>query len=121
MYIARDVLCNQTSLVEDHFPDLYEHIPCPEPEWTETEVDGVMGFECVNCGYETEFDDDECDCSLPEVFQWFAVTSWLAGQLQSIGQPVLDNEYGYWWGRTCCGQGIELDGTFQRISRKFED
>jgi len=38
--------------------------------------------------------------------------------LDAIGEPTIDNEYGYWWGRTCCGQGLIMDGTLQRIAQQ---
>lgn len=52
-----------------------------------------------------------------EVFEWYIVSNWLVEKLREINQPVLDNEYGSFWGRTCTGQAIELDGTFQEIYR----
>ena len=59
-----------------------------------------------------------CNDNPREIYQWFRVSSWLAGKLQEIGEPVLDNDFGYWWGRTCCGQAIILDGTMQQIARR---
>lgn len=53
-----------------------------------------------------------------EIFEWWAVTEWLAEQLTAIGEPVLDNAYGYWWGRTCTGQAMKMDGTLQRIAQR---
>lgn len=50
-----------------------------------------------------------------EVFQWYLVTSYLGDKLKDIGEPVLENAYGIWWGRTCCNQSIETDGTIQKI------
>jgi len=54
-----------------------------------------------------------------EVFEWWAVTDWLARHLDAIGEPVLMNDYGNWWGRTCTGQIIMLDGTLQKIARRI--
>ncbi len=54
-----------------------------------------------------------------EIFEWWAVTEWLARQLIAIGEPVLDNAYGQWWGRTCTGQAMKMDGTLQRVARSF--
>jgi hypothetical protein len=54
-----------------------------------------------------------------EIYQWFIVSPWLAGKLSEDGQPVAEWKGLHWWGRTCCGQGIELDGTLQRISRSL--
>ncbi len=50
-----------------------------------------------------------------EIYQWYLVSDWLKDQLIRIGEPVLVNDYGNWWGRTCCGQSIECDGTIQTI------
>ena len=62
----------------------------------------------------------ECASDNPqEVYQWFAVSEWLHGELAESGQPTIDNEYGYWWGRTCCGQSIIMDGTLQEIALRI--
>lgn len=51
-----------------------------------------------------------------EIFEWYAVDSWLAKQLADFGEPVIDNDYGYWWGRCCTGQALIMDGTLQKIA-----
>lgn len=51
-----------------------------------------------------------------EIFQYFLVTDWMAEKLASIGEPICRDVHGVnFWGRTCCGQAIELDGTIQKI------
>lgn len=50
-----------------------------------------------------------------EPLEWWVVDSWLAGKLLEMGEVIIDNDYGYWWGRTCSGQSIALDGTFYRL------
>ena len=50
-----------------------------------------------------------------EPLEWWQVTQWLYNHLRNLGEPVLDVEYGYFWGRTCSGQHILLDGTIQKI------
>ena len=63
---------------------------------------------------------NECASDNPqEVYQWFAVSGWLHGELEESGQPTIDNEFGYWWGRTCCGQSIIMDGTLQEIALRI--
>lgn len=56
-----------------------------------------------------------------EVYEWWLVSSWLCGQLRAIGEPVIDNGHGTWWGRTCTGQSLIMDGTLQKIAASFED
>ena len=75
----------------------------------EEEIDGLKAYR------ETVSDNAEPQ----EVYEWWLVSSWLAGQLKEIGEPVLDNDYGYWWGRTCTGQGMIMDGTLQEIAAKW--
>lgn len=55
-----------------------------------------------------------------EVYEWWAVDSWLCEQLHAIGEVTIDNGYGQWWGRTCTGQGLIMDGTLQQIAARFE-
>lgn len=52
-----------------------------------------------------------------EVFEWWAVSNWLASQLEEQGEPILKNEYGTWWGRTCTGQSISMDYVIQEIAK----
>lgn len=54
-----------------------------------------------------------------EIYEWWRVNEWLARNLKDIGECVLDNDYGYWWGRCCTGQGLIMDGTLQKIARKY--
>lgn len=54
-----------------------------------------------------------------EIFEWWSVTAWLGEKLNDMGEAVLKNDYGYWWGRTCTGQAIILDGTIQKIALQY--
>ena len=67
--------------------------------------------------YTASVADELSDDNEPqEIYEWWRVTdSWLAGKLDEIGEPILDNDYGTWWGRTCSGQSIIQDGTFQSL------
>jgi hypothetical protein len=56
-----------------------------------------------------------------EVYEWWRVSNWLAGKLKDIGQCVLDNDYGTWWGRQCTGQQFIMDGVLQRVAAQFAD
>jgi hypothetical protein len=54
-----------------------------------------------------------------EVYEWWRVSSWLCDQLHAIGEVTIANGYGYWWGRTCTGQGFIMDGTLQQVADRF--
>lgn len=69
--------------------------------------------------YDDIYHPCDTDGEYREILQWFLVTEWLADKLRAIKEPVLLNEYGTWWGRTCCGQAIILDGTIQEVVLRF--
>jgi len=50
-----------------------------------------------------------------EIYEWWFVTDWLYERLRKAGEPVINSDYGYLWGRTCTGQSIELDTIIQDI------
>lgn len=54
-----------------------------------------------------------------DVYEWWRVSSWLCDKLRDIGEVVIDNGYGHWWGRTCTGQGLIMDGTLQKVAAQF--
>lgn len=80
-----------------------------EDNYTESEIDD--DFECI--------DSDEPWDEPREIYEWWLVSDWLADKLEEIGEPVIRNGFGDWWGRTCTGQGFLMDGTLQAIAREF--
>jgi hypothetical protein len=52
---------------------------------------------------------------LQDIYEWWFVSGWLYEKLRAAGEPVLDSDYGYLWGRTCTGQAIFLDGVIEDI------
>lgn len=79
-------------------------------DWFDTEgyTEAVQGFILTN--------SDDSDRDPQEVFEWWLVDSkWLSERLLEIGEPILDNGLGVWWGRTCTGQSIYLDSTLQLV------
>lgn len=85
----------------------------PEPDYRED--DGPRGWLTEARDACREYAQD----NPAEVFEWWRVSRWLCEQLHAIGEVTIDNDYGYWWGRTCTGQGLIMDGTLQRIAAQF--
>lgn len=54
-----------------------------------------------------------------EVYEWRRVSPWLADQLEGVGEVVLKNHYGEWWGRQGTGQAVKMDGVIQKIAARF--
>ena len=73
---------------------------------------------CDCCGWTGNLDD--CELEYQQIMEWWLITdTWEIEQLQKAGEPVLDNDYGSWWGRTCTGQSIVLDPTFWEIWQEW--
>ena len=51
-----------------------------------------------------------------EVLEWWLVSDWLCGELREVGEVVIDNGYGHWWGRCCTGQAIKCDPTMYLVA-----
>lgn len=94
---------------------------CDDPEDIATELSYFVEPDDFEYGgdYIGMFSDfiaeKEDEREVQEVYQWYLVDSWLANHLREIGEPVLDTDSNHLWGRTCCGQAIILDGTFQKL------
>lgn len=56
-----------------------------------------------------------------EVYEWYLVDPWLCARLRDIGEVVIDNGFGEWWGRCATGQALIMDGVLQKIAAKFEE
>jgi hypothetical protein len=70
----------------------------------------------VNLYLEEHEDYEDVNEGYQEIFEWYLIdNSWFAKKLIEAREPVLKNEFGTWWGRTCSGQAIELDLTFWSI------
>jgi len=52
---------------------------------------------------------------IKEVFEWWLVSDWLLTKLEEKGEVIMRNDYGEWWGRSCTGQAIFLDGIIEKI------
>jgi hypothetical protein len=50
-----------------------------------------------------------------EIFEWWAVSSWLAEKLEAMGYCTVDTGSCHVWGRTTTGQAILLDYAITRI------
>ena len=63
-----------------------------------------------------DYSEDSDEGEFKEVLQWYLITEYDYDKLNAIEEPVYySEELDMWfWGRTCCGQLIEADGTIQQ-------
>lgn len=85
----------------------------------DTRANGGHIFNCTSCEY-TAPDTELCDEEPQEIFEWWIVTEWLYEKLKAKGEPVLEWGCNYYWGRTCTGQAILLDGVITDICADLE-
>lgn len=55
------------------------------------------------------------ELSYPEIYEYYAVSSWLAEKLRAEGEPVAEFGITHVWGRGTTGQAIALDGVIEMI------
>lgn len=55
-----------------------------------------------------------------EIYEWWLITSWFADKLRGYNEPIIDNDYGIWWGRGTSGQAILLDYVISKICEDME-
>jgi hypothetical protein len=123
-FIASDILACQSSLAEAAFKQQFFSIDDIYNLYREFDGGLLSPNTCINCKNEfscLDSETGECEScfeanQLPqEIFEWWLVSPWLGKKLQIEGVPVLDNEYGIWWGRTTTGQHIALDYIIQKV------
>ena len=123
-FVAREIYANQTVLVEEA---LKQQI-CSVDEIYNLyrEFDGLLlsPNTCINCQLEFSCLDSqtgECENCFEknkkpqEILEWWLVSKWLGRKLLVDGEPVIDNGYGVWWGRTTSGQAITMDEPIEKI------
>lgn len=128
MIVKNNIIVNQTPLIMtllgngtvdwDEIINLY-------PKYNGKDSEG----ECDNC---TELCDSidkrthYCpDCFeennfAHEIYEWWAVSEWLADKLQAHNEPILRNSLGTWWGRTSTGQEVIDDAVIITIAYEYE-
>jgi hypothetical protein len=116
-FVAREVIMLASHLVEDllqasmYDGKIYGRIELDNIEnlyITDEATAQEYGYESLEAMQETG--DDR-----REIYEWWFVSSWFYGQLRKKGEPVMDSDYGYLWGRTCTGQAISLDAIIEEI------
>lgn len=107
-FVSREVYCCQSSLV-DYL--LQQGI------FNYEDIENLMKSEeeLLDEGYTKQQIEDGDTDNIKEIFEWWIVSSFLEKDLREQGEPLLVTDYGTWWGRTCTGQAILLDGVIERI------
>jgi hypothetical protein len=100
------------------------------------DIENAYYYPCPLCGGEMEHHQDldmlSCtSCKLfdapkdvepqaHEIYEWWFVTSYLYEKIKEKGEPVINSNYGYLWGRCATGQAILLDGVIGQIAEEMQ-
>ncbi len=77
---------------------------------------GISAYTCEDCGHEyTEEEYSLLDTQHQEIYEWWAVSGYLASKLASYGECIIDGPCVFYWGRCCTGQTILLDYIISKI------
>ena len=110
-FVENQRLLCQSSLVEHLFEKLVFEYDDIENAYASPE----------NCECGCKGVASDCDCAEPqEIYEWWCVDDWFANKLREHNEPILENDYGIWWGRTCSGQAILLDSVIEQIVKGFD-
>ena len=85
-----------------------------QPENTSEEE---IRYGCESCGHKW---NEEPESEPQEILEWWIVTEWLAKKLLAHNEPILEWGNNWYWGRTCSGQAILLDGVISEIAEEME-
>lgn len=92
---------------------LKDEVYCLQNEVVELVLKTEENYDDIHNFYIENEDTDEQEPV--EVYQWFAVSGWLAQMLKEIGYPVLVCDYGNWMGRVSYGQALEMDSVWDDV------
>jgi hypothetical protein len=134
--VRDDVFCNVGQLVEfslkmaasgeNDAPVTWEDFEAERPDFDVMDREELLAYleENVSANMEQYADLDDYDLisecednyETPEVYEFWAVSGWLADKLRERGEAVADN-YPDIWGRATTGQSIVMDSVIRDIAR----
>ena len=126
IFITPHIYRNQTALVTDMQKESESNLN--RFEWDNIENLYMTDEEILK--YMGSYDEDMSDQELidevrnngedmNEIFEWYLVSDWFLDRLREINEPVIDNDYGEYWGRCCTGQSIYLDHNIQELAYEW--
>lgn len=122
----QDVLVRQNYYIElliEHDDSFFDEITnyftkkcpgCGEVGLEDLEPNDDDEYECYCCDKKFEHLAD-LELEPKEVYEWYAVSEYLAMKLEAIGEVVYETPDSHIWGRTCTGQSILSDPTLHTI------
>ena len=123
-FIERETYYCQSSLVEEAFKAQFFSIDDIVNLYKPFDGQLIHPHSCVCCQKQAlclDSETGECETCFEEnqepreIYEWWLVSPWLSKRLLMEDEPILDNDYGVWWGRCTTGQAISQDYVIQKI------
>lgn len=105
---AYDVKCPECGETHDADAEVYD------ADDLEDEDGLTYDARCSSCGH--RFDNGDAEQEPKEIYEWWAVSAWLADKLSEKGEAMFDGPDCKIWGRCATGQAIALDHVIQTIA-----
>ena len=123
-FVSREVYACQSSLIEEGLRQNLFSVDEIENLYRPFDAKLLSPSICYRCKGNFAFLDSETgECEEcyeanqepREIFEWWLVSPWFGKRLLIEGEPIIDNDYGIWWGRCTTGQAISMDDIIERI------
>lgn len=108
-----DIIFENGSMYQDICPHCSEELDADECG-SDGHPNG-FDYQCPHC----KGSFDHFDCKPKEVYEWWAVSSFLAAKLEARGEVMYDGDDCKIWGRCTTGQAISIDGVIEDIVKKM--
>jgi hypothetical protein len=123
-FVCREIYACQTAFIEEALKKQLFSVDEIYNLYREFDGNLLSPHVCITCNIAfpcLDSETGECEScfeanQMPqEIFEWWLVSQWLGKKLLIEGEPILDNSYGTWWGRTTTGQAISMDYVIQKM------
>ena len=122
-FIQPHILRNQTALViklQEKDIDGFYFDDIENLYMSDEEILNYMGSYDEDMSDQEIIDEVRNNCEdMNEIFEWYLVSDWFLARLREINEPIIDNDYGEYWGRCCTGQAICLDHNIQELAYEW--
>ncbi|MBA3723501.1 MAG: hypothetical protein H0W89_01245 [Candidatus Levybacteria bacterium] len=123
-FVEREIYVCQSALVEEALKKQIFSIDDLENKYRPFDGRLITPNVCVRCQGEficLDSETGECESCFEDhqepqdIYEWWLVSPWFSKRLLMEGEPILDNDYGIWWGRCTTGQATSMDYVIQKI------
>jgi len=125
IFITPHIYRNQSSLInhlQENFVEGFNFDDIENLYMTDSEILKYFG------SYDEDMSDQELidearnnGEDMNEIFEWYLISDWFLERLREINEPIIENNYGDYWGRCCTGQSIYLDHNIQELAYEWAD